>query len=71
MGKELIGYNVIIAGSGETVYVESLKQLVCELNLNNTITFTGAVYGNENGSYTIRLIFCFTNIKREFRHSGG
>lgn len=47
LGKELIGYNVIIAGSGETVYVESLKQLVCELNLNNTITFTGAVYGNE------------------------
>lgn len=45
--KELAEYNVIIAGSGETIYVESLKQLVCELNLNNTITFKGAVYDDE------------------------
>lgn len=44
---ELAGFRIIIAGSGEPIYVESLKQLVRDLKIDNMVIFTGAVYGEE------------------------
>ena len=45
--NELTGYRVIIAGTGEDGYVNSLKELVHNLNLENIVSFPGGIYGNE------------------------
>lgn len=45
--NELTGYRVIIAGTGENGYVNSLKELVHNLNLEGIVSFPGGIYGNE------------------------
>ena len=49
--KELAGYRVIIAGVGEDGYVNSLKELVHDLNLDNIVSFPGGIYGNEKWEF--------------------
>lgn len=48
----LTDYNIIIAGEGDKKYTLKLKKLVNELKLNDIISFTGGVYGEEK----IRLL---------------
>ena len=51
---ELAGFRIIIAGSGEPIYVESLKQLVRDLKIDNMVIFTGAVYGEDTPVITTK-----------------
>ncbi len=43
----LTNYQVLIAGTGENDYVNSLKVLVHSLELNHIVSFLGGIYGNE------------------------
>lgn len=43
----LTDYQVIISGTGETNYVNSLKRLVHDLELDYIVSFLGGIYGNE------------------------
>ena len=45
--NELTGYRVVIAGTGEDGYVNSLKELVHDLKLENVISFPGGIYGKD------------------------
>lgn len=44
---ELVGYRVLIAGSGDPAYEDSLKRLAADLGLGEMVVFTGAVYDEE------------------------
>lgn len=44
--SQFFGYKVIIAGSGENGYVNSLKTMVLERNVASLFEFIGPVYGN-------------------------
>lgn len=46
LDKELKGYEVIIAGEGETTYVDELKKRATTIT-NMKINFVGGIYGNE------------------------
>lgn len=64
---ELAGYHIIIAGSGEPIYVESLKRLVRDLKLGNMVTFTGAVCGEEKWSlYRKADVFVLPTLNENF-----
>ena len=45
--KELDGYQIVIAGEGDASYIETLKQMVLQANVQDIITFAGGVYGKE------------------------
>lgn len=64
---ELVGYHIIIVGSGEPIYVESLKQLVRDLKIDNMVTFTGAVYGEEKWNlYRKADVFVLPTLNENF-----
>ena len=48
--KELDGYNVIIAGEGDTEYVAHLKMKIAEESLGDVVKLAGGVYGEEKWS---------------------
>ena len=45
--KELNGYQIVIAGEGDTSYIETLKQMTVQAEVQDIITFAGGVYGEE------------------------
>lgn len=45
--KELNGYQIVIAGEGDTSYIETLKQMTLQADVQDIITFAGGVYGEE------------------------
>ena len=47
LGRELNGYEVVIAGEGDADYIEALKDKVAEAGLDGMIRFVGGVYGEE------------------------
>lgn len=51
MENLLTGYRVVIAGVGETNYVNSLKKQVYELNLENMVSFPGGIYGKDKWQF--------------------
>lgn len=65
--KELAGYRVIIAGTGEDGYVNSLKELVRDLNLEDMVSFPGGIYGNEKWElYQKADIFILPTLNENF-----
>lgn len=64
---ELKGYHVIIAGSGDPVYVNTLKRLVSDLGLEEMVMFTGAIYGEDKWSlYRETDIFVLPTLNENF-----
>ena len=45
--NELNGYKVVIAGEGDISYIETLKQMALQANVQDIISFAGGVYGEE------------------------
>lgn len=45
--NELGGYKVVIAGEGDASYIETLKQMTLQADVQDIITFAGGVYGEE------------------------
>lgn len=45
--KELDGYQIVIAGEGDSSYIETLKQMVLQAEVQNIVSFAGGVYGEE------------------------
>ena len=45
--KELSGYKIVIAGEGDSSYIETLKQMALQVGVQNIISFAGGVYGEE------------------------
>ena len=45
--KKLSGYKIVIAGEGDSSYIEKLKQMVSQTDVQEIISFAGGVYGEE------------------------
>ena len=45
--KELDGYKIVIAGEGDAVYIDTLKQMASQAGVQDIISFAGGVYGEE------------------------
>ena len=45
--KELNGYQIVVAGEGDTSYIETLKQMALQADVQDMISFAGGVYGDE------------------------
>lgn len=45
--KELDGYKIVIAGEGDASYIETLKQMVLQAEVQNIVSFAGGVYEEE------------------------
>ena len=45
--KELDGYQIVIAGEGDASYIETLKQMVLQAEVQNIVSFAGGVYEEE------------------------
>ena len=45
--KELDGYQIVIAGEGDAPYIDTLKQMALQANVQDIISFAGGVYGEE------------------------
>lgn len=45
--EELQGYKILVAGEGETEYVDSLKQMIADRGLKDIVQLIGGVYGDE------------------------
>lgn len=64
---EMNGYHVIIAGSGDPVYVDTLKRLVSDLGLEEMVVFTGAIYGEDKWNlYREADIFVLPTLNENF-----
>ena len=44
---ELEGYRIIVAGEGDTAYIETLKQMASQAGVQDIISFAGGVYGEK------------------------
>ena len=53
------GYVIRIAGEGDAIYVNELKQLTERLGISKLVFFEGGVYGNRNGNYSVKRIFLY------------
>lgn len=45
--KQLQGYKILVAGEGDTEYVDSLKQMIADRGLQDIVQLIGGVYGDE------------------------
>lgn len=45
--NELQGYKILVAGEGETDYVEDMKRMICDRGLQDIVQLIGGVYGDE------------------------
>ena len=45
--NELSGYKVVIAGEGDVSYIETLKQITLQADVQDIISFAGGVYGED------------------------
>lgn len=45
--NELQGYKILVAGEGDTVYVEAMKRMICDRGLQDIVQLIGGVYGDE------------------------
>ena len=45
--NELQGYKILVAGEGETDYVEAMKRMICDRGLQDIVQLIGGVYGDE------------------------
>ena len=45
--KELDGYKIVIAGEGDASYIETLKQMVLQAEVQDVVSFAGGVYEEE------------------------
>lgn len=45
--EKLQGYEVVVAGSGETGYIETLRQMARDRGVAELLNFVGPVYGND------------------------
>lgn len=44
--RQMEGYVIRIAGEGDVIYIEELKQLIVRLGISKLVIFEGGVYGN-------------------------
>lgn len=45
--NELQGYKILVAGEGDTDYVEAMKRMICDRGLQDIMQLIGGVYGDE------------------------
>lgn len=45
--KTINDWEIVIAGAGDINYIKSLEKKIFELNINNSVVFYGAVFGDE------------------------
>lgn len=45
--SELQGYKILVAGEGDTDYVEAMKRMICDRGLQDIVQLIGGVYGDE------------------------
>ena len=45
--SELQGYKILVAGEGDTDYVEAMKRKICDRGLQDIVQLIGGVYGGE------------------------
>lgn len=45
--NELQGYKILVAGEGDTDYVEAMKRMICDRGLQDIVQLIGGVYGDE------------------------
>lgn len=63
--EQLQGYKILVAGEGEPAYVDSLRQMIADRDLQDMIQLIGGVYGDEKWELFRSADFlCFLRIRR-------
>jgi glycosyltransferase involved in cell wall biosynthesis len=67
LGPERLDWTLAIAGPDQGGHTDELKQLVAELNLSESVIFTGALFGNQKlAAYALADLFVLPSFSENF-----